>query len=74
MWAIMKAYKFSSLEVLGMELTPPLTGPQRFIPVFETRDQAVKFQNGDESDIYEMRTTDIIPPKPARKARKTDSG
>jgi len=40
MWAVMKAFSWDSLTVMGMPLQAPDGGPQRFIPVFDTLEQA----------------------------------
>ena len=41
MWAVMKAFSWDSLTVLGnIPLVAPGGGPQRFLPVFDTREQA----------------------------------
>lgn len=39
-WAVMKAVAFSTMEVHGLPLRPPGDGPQRFIPLFESKAQA----------------------------------
>lgn len=45
----MKAHSWDSLEVgVGWPLRAPDEGPQRFIPVFNTREQAVKWAGGGE--------------------------
>ena len=55
MWAVFRAYPWSSLEVLGsMPLMAPKDGPQRFIPLFDTRDQALEFTGGDDTNIFRM--------------------
>lgn len=54
MWAVFKAYSWSSLQVLGLDLTAPPDGPCKFIPLFDTKDQALKFADGDESNVFEM--------------------
>jgi hypothetical protein len=48
LWAVMKAHAWSSLTVAGIEMTSPAEGPQRFIPVFETREQAVAWAGSEE--------------------------
>ena len=58
MWIVMKAYKFENLEVLGQALHAPPEGPQHFSPIFDTRDQAVKFTEGDEKHIHEVKVID----------------
>ena len=56
MWAVFKAFKWSSLEVLGsLPLIAPKDGPQRFISLFDTKEQALKFTGGDETNVFEMK-------------------
>jgi len=54
MFAIFKAYSFGSFEVMGMTLQASKDGPQRFIPLFDTREQAIKFNDGSEEHIFQM--------------------
>lgn len=49
LWAVMKAFHFESITVGGVPLKVPHDGPCRFIPLFETREDAVKH---DGSDAY----------------------
>ena len=51
LFVIMKAYKFESLEAMGLALNPPPDGPHRFIPVFNTLEQARKFEPGAEVTV-----------------------
>jgi len=50
---VMSAFLWSSIE-------PPVSmdpgGPQRFIPVFDTKEQALAWLDGDESEIRELIT------------------
>tara|TARA_R110000868_G_scaffold58139_2_gene179638 strand:- start:468 stop:692 length:225 start_codon:yes stop_codon:yes gene_type:complete len=48
-WAVMKAQPFSSLVVSGYPLQSPTEGPHGFIPVFDTREQAVEWAGSDEN-------------------------
>lgn len=53
-WAVMRAQEFSLIETaIGMPLQHPPEGPQRFIPVFDTKEQAVAW-NGGEDNVKEM--------------------
>lgn len=54
-WAVMKAYSWGSLSVGGLSIGSPPKGPQRFMPLFETREQAVAWDNGCEDNIGMMR-------------------
>ena len=50
-FAVMKLYNWNSVSAGGVELSAPIDGisPQHFIPVFETREQAVSWAGGDEN-------------------------
>lgn len=49
-YAVMKAMAFTSLQTEnGIGCRTPSEGPQRFIPVFDTREQAIAFADGDHS-------------------------
>lgn len=47
----MKLYNWNSVSAGGVELSAPIDGisPQHFIPVFDTREQAVSWAGGDEN-------------------------
>ena len=48
LYAVMRACTWSSVEVNGIPLTQPKDGPQRYIPVFDTQEQAIEWaQDGD---------------------------
>jgi len=77
MWAVMKAYGWNSIEIPGVNIIPPPNGPQRFIPLFDTRKQALAFTDGDESNLQEMETFQtpaIVPFKSTRKWGKSRRG
>jgi hypothetical protein len=48
LWAVMKAYGFDTIMVDGVPIQCPPDGPQRYIPVFNTREQAVAWAKSDE--------------------------
>lgn len=56
MWAVMKAQSFSSIEINGIPLSVPANKnlPTAFIPLFETREQAVAFDNGSGAHIAKV--------------------
>ena len=61
-WCVMKAFQWSTFEIasnhpliLKQPVTMPEGGPQRFIPVFDTREQAVAFEDGDETFVQELK-------------------
>ena len=62
MWAVMKAMGWKSLNLGPIEVESPKTGkgqPQRFIPVFELKEDALTFLDGkDEYLICEMKVID----------------
>lgn len=47
-WCVMKAHGWDGLTVAGIPMQAPKEGPQRFIPVFDTREQAVAWAGTDE--------------------------
>ena len=55
MWVVMRALSFDSLETMGRKLSAPVGGPFRFMPVFETKDQAVAFEEGCEDNVREIK-------------------
>ena len=49
LWVVMKAQPWDALSVgAGWPLRAPDEGPHRFLPVFNTREQAVKWAGGDD--------------------------
>jgi len=61
MWAVMKAQPWDSLKVEGLPLRPmqvplraPPDGPSKFIALFDTREQAVAFDDGCEEHVIEL--------------------
>ena len=56
-WVVMKAYDFNALSIGGFELSPPPSGPHRFLPAFNTKAEAVAFEGSDEF-VYEMVTVE----------------
>jgi hypothetical protein len=56
-WAVMRAQQFTDIETaMGIPLQHPSEGPQRFIPVFDTKEQAVAWNGGDHN-VKEMIVT-----------------
>lgn len=56
-WAVMRAYSWSSISLPALHsitLRADFEGPHRFIPVFDTREQAVAWNNGSDVDVREM--------------------
>lgn len=55
MWAVMKVYAWDNVTTAhGIPLVWPLQGPQRFIPVFETQEQAAAWAGSDEHVVMMM--------------------
>jgi len=57
LYVVMKAYSWSSVTAGGMPMMSPPEGPQRFMPVFNSREQAVAWDNGCEDNISIVRST-----------------
>jgi hypothetical protein len=53
-WCVMKAHGWKNLTVAGIEMAAPKEGPQHFIPVFDTREQAVAWSGNDETHVYAL--------------------
>lgn len=55
LWIIMKVRPFSGLKAGGgeIDLNWPDGFPTHFAPVFESRDAAVKFNDGKDDSIFE---------------------
>ena len=56
LWCVMKAHKWSCLSVHSYTMSAPADGPEYFMPIFETREQAVKWENGNDEHVKEVRT------------------
>jgi hypothetical protein len=53
LWVVHKALPWKAVKTEnGILLTSPEEGPHRFIPVFNTREQAVKWNNDSDDDVY----------------------
>lgn len=50
-YIVMKQYSWDVLEVNGMKLKAVKGGPDAFIPVFDTMEQAVKWCDGDPEAV-----------------------
>lgn len=54
MWAVMRAQSLACIEINGIPMRATAGGPCRFIPLFETRAQAVAWDNGCEDHVREV--------------------
>ena len=54
LWCVMKAHEWSNLSVAGIEMVAPKKGPQYFIPIFDTREQALAWSGNDETHIHAL--------------------
>jgi len=48
LWCVMKAHGWENVECERGWLRPPPEGPHKFIPVFNTREQAVAWAGSDD--------------------------
>jgi hypothetical protein len=55
LWVIYRAWPFSAMTANGMNVKVDPGEPTRFMPVFETRAQAVKWYGKDDESIYPIK-------------------
>lgn len=56
-YVVMRAIAWDGIEVHGVPMQSPPDGPQRFIPVFDTEEQAVAFSSdGDRIMAVKLQT------------------
>ena len=55
MWAVMTGQSWNSFTVEGMEIGLPEEGPHGFIPLFDTRAQAVAWSRSGEKHVVEVK-------------------
>jgi hypothetical protein len=59
-YAVMRAIAWDGIEAGGFPMKAPPDGPQRFIPVFDTQEQAVAFaSDGDRITPVKLRSTTV---------------
>ncbi len=52
LWCVMKVSKWSSLTVFNnIPLNSPSGGPSGFIPIFNTKEEAIIWDNGSEEYV-----------------------
>lgn len=56
-WVVMRAHKWNAIKVGPYHIAAKQAGPQRFIPVFDTKAQAVAWAGSDEY-VYEIQTVE----------------
>lgn len=49
LYAVMRAISWDGVEAGGHQMKAPPDGPQRFIPVFDTEDQAIAWANDGDA-------------------------
>jgi hypothetical protein len=55
MWAVMKAQSFADLKFMGMSVAVAPGSPAKFIPLFDTRAEAVAFDGGSDEYVRECK-------------------
>lgn len=55
LWVISRAWPFSAMTANGMNVKVFPGEPTRFMPVFETREQAVKWYGTDDESIQPVK-------------------
>lgn len=55
-WLVLRAYNWSAVTVGAVPLAASPDGPCRFVPVFETREQAIAFEGGSDAHVIEAAT------------------
>ena len=60
MWAVLRIYPWGSLTHGGSEVRSPVSGSHGFCPVFNTKEDAVRFA-GSEDAVAELEISVVIP-------------
>ena len=64
MWVVMRASRFDAMELTGgpgpwgnvpVKLLPPTEEPYWYLPVFDTYEAALRWEEGDPRNIREIR-------------------
>ena len=55
LWVISRAWPFSAMTANGIQMKVDSGEPTRFMPVFETREQAVKWYGKDDESIQPIK-------------------
>ena len=55
LWVICRAWPFSAMTAGGIQMKVDSGEPTRFMPVFETREQAVKWYGKDDESIQPIK-------------------
>ena len=62
MWAVMTAQPWSAFTAGGLEITGPEEGPHKFMPLFDTREQAVAWSLSGDKHVVEVELNHEIGP------------
>ena len=55
LWVISRAWPFSAMTANGIQMKVDSGEPTRFMPIFETREQAVKWYGTDDESIQPIK-------------------
>ena len=58
LWVVMRAFRWGTTKVNGItmdELMILMGGPKKFLPLFESREEAVAFEKGSDAYVCEFR-------------------
>lgn len=56
-YCVMKAHNWACITVAGFPMLPPSDGPCAFIPIFDTREQAIAWDNGCAYHVFALEQT-----------------
>ena len=58
-FVVMRAHEWSTLSFLGMPMQAAPNGPHRFLPIFNTREEAIAHENGSAEYVREIETVRV---------------
>ena len=53
-WVVMKLQDWSGITVFGHPVIVPKEGPSGYIAVFDTREQAIAYNNGSAESVHQI--------------------
>lgn len=56
MWCVMKVHKWNHLQVGGYKVSAKQIGSSGFIPVFDSRELAVAWDDGSDEHVFRLAT------------------